>query len=1051
MKICRVIATDPQGEKQIFTFATAQEGKTIDTTRGGKLNSYLEFCFKEDAENVKDVEVEFFADDEEYSLSKLHNEDGTTRTVLKKKVDGHWHVVARTKAISCIEQILNEQLLDMLKIDYVNNKSVENFHGNLFLFDEIKMLAEVEQSVVASSAEAKAIEQKAMSKVRAYTPSAAAFSTEQIEKINGEIAEISKQIALATAELGELKAKQVVSAFNEQISHELELAQQKYNKLLARQEEIQLMREQLEMRDQALTFLPKIRTLNLVAEQRAENEKRRYAITTEIESIQTELASVVKQLEEKQNQFALVQDKRARIEAINNELTYVASLYERNKALHEQLLTLTDKQQRLLGEKTLCANKLQTIEHTIGEIKDNLDTFDIPAKSVGELLETVRVDVKIDEVTAQIEKLQGEIAVKESQIAERESQLVQQVKRFRSVAEIDVAVTPIKAKDTILQVLEAKYGKLEAINQSLNEKLRNLQRASEDYKYRILQLEQAKSRLEAEREKTLLRKQEEFKREVYLNSQKVYSDDASSVFAVTVSFHDAEVDQLDQEIQSLSMDRDLLYERAYKLDGAMKEIKRHIEINNAEMATLLKEKNNIINRYNEIVTQNNSEVAFNYIKALNSNNGTKYLLDVQQDAVRSEAELAELKRTTEGLKAKLASLKSRLSYLKETQAQLDDSKTSVDMLVSTNDKIKDELTDIGQRLSAAYEQYKSVTRQMEAIESRLADVNADIVEITRTIKVNETQIADSTEKAKRHAGGEDIEKAISNFRYELGDVESEKQMLAEAKQNLEKELFKKRLELEKAQWLYDTKNGEYQELYQELQLDLNIKGLHIDKVVAIDDDARYDDIRHLLAEYDSTKSSLAEKIENLYAILKDKPTDLVTTQQVEQKANEIAILKKRMADLEEQRDVQMEIYVTASAAKIKATAAAAEVRTLSNLRKTIAHNEIVGLLIKDKINSTLAIATNYLKAFTGENYNLTQKQGIVEICLNGAKIPYDDLDVTTKTCVYVAIILSVPNTDVTEGKWLIFEERINVDKKILANMMLNIDNVSYVVDVAEEK
>lgn len=1051
MKICRVIATDPQGDKQVFSFGTATDGKAIDTTRGGKLNSYLEFCFKEQTENVKDVEVEFFADDDEYSLSRLHNEDGTTRTILKKRIDGHWQVVARTKAVQYIEQILNEQLADMLCVDYVNNIAVDNFHGNLFGFDQIKMLVEVQQIVEESSSQAKALQQSAMDKVRAYSSEPTAISAEQIDQINDQLDAVSQQIALATAELGELKAKQVASAFNQGIASDLDVAQQKYNQLIARQDEIQIMRDQLNLRDQSVAFLPKIRTLNTIAEQRKENEKRRYQITLDIESVQAELDNVVEQLAEKQNQFTLVQDRRARIEAINNELQYIASLYEKNKTLNELLLSLNEKQQRLVGEKTVCANKLHTIEQNIAEIKQNLDGFDLPAKSVGELLETVRVDVKIDEVTAQIEKLQGEIAVKESQIAERESALVTQVKRFRSVAEIDVAVTPIKAKDTILQVLDSKYGKLEAINQSLQEKLRNLERALEDYKYRIMQLEQAKSNLEMQREKAMLRKQEEFKREVFLNSQKVYSDDASSVFAVTVSFHDAEIEQMDQEIQGYSMDRDLLYERAYQLEGAIKEIKRHVEINSAEMETLSKEKANIINRYNEIVTQNNSEVAFNYIKALNSNNGTKYLLDVQQEAVRSETELAELKRYTEALKGKLTSLKSRLTYLRETQAQLDDSKASIDMLVSTNDKIKDELTDIGGRLSAAYEQYKSVTRQMETIESRLTDVRAEIVETSRTIKVNEHQIAEANDRAKRYAGGEDIEKAISNFRYELGDVESEKQMLTEAKQSLEKDLFKKRLELEKAQWLYDSKNTEYAELYQELQLDLQLKGLEMDKVVAIDDDGRYDDIRRVIAEFDTTKTSLLEKIDNLYSILKDKPTEVVTAAQVEQKANDIALLQTRQSQLETLRNKQMEVYVAASSARIRATAAAAEARAISTLSRTIDQNSLIGLLIKDKINAILTTASNYLKAFTGKLCTISHTDGIVSVSVDGNKCAYDDLQGDLKVCTYVAIILAMPNTDVTEGRWLIFEERINANKTTLANMMFAVDNVSYVVDVEDIK
>ena len=384
MKICKVIAIDPQGDKQVFTFGTATQGKSITTTRGGKLNSYLDFCFREQAENLKDVEVEFFAGEEEFSLARLHNEDGTTRTVLKKRIDGHWQVVARTKALAYIEQILNEQLTDILRVDYVNNIAVENFHGNLYSFDQIKMLADVQQSIEQSTEQAKAMQQTAISKVRAYTANSQTVSAEDIDRINDQLAQISQQIAVATAELGELKAKLVVSQFRQDIANQLEIAQQKYDKLVARQEEINLMREQLQLRDQALAFLPKIRTLNVISDQRKDNEQRRYQLTLDIESLETELSNILAQLEEKQNQFIIIQDRRARIEAINTELQYMASLYEKNKTLNEQLLSLNEKLQRLTGEKTVCANKLRTIEANIAEIKQSLDSFDLPTKSVGE-------------------------------------------------------------------------------------------------------------------------------------------------------------------------------------------------------------------------------------------------------------------------------------------------------------------------------------------------------------------------------------------------------------------------------------------------------------------------------------------------------------------------------------------------------------------------------------------------------------------------------------------------------------------------------------------
>ena len=1050
MKISKVVATNVEtNEKQVYTFGTATEGKRLVTTRGGKLNNYLEFCFRDDVDCVKDVEVEFLVNDEEFSLGRLHNEDGTNRSVLKKKEDGHWQVVARTRAIEYVEELIDEQLADMLKIDYVNNKSIEEFHGDLKIFDQIRLLADVQDSVVKSSEQARELKQNALRKVREYASNYKKTSPEQLDAINGELNALFGEITAATTELSDLKARKTSESLRGDIARELETTQKKYTLLTSRQAEIDDARQKVKLHDEIENLIPKVKTLKAVEEQRAEYEKKRYAITTELEWQENELVSINQQLEEKQRQYALSQDKRNRVESINNEMSYVSSLYEKNKQLNESLLELNEKQQRLSAEKVMYANKMDELEKSITEVKENLDAFDVPAKSVGELLETVRVDVKIDEVEAQIDKLQSEIAVKESQIAEKESNLVVQMKRFRSVAEIDVAVTPMKAKDTILQVLDAKYSKLETINQSLQEKSRNLDRALEDYKFRIIQIEQSKSKLQAEHTKMMLRKQEEFKREVFLNSQKVFSDDASGVFAVTANFQDQEVEALEQEISARTMDRELLIERAYQLEGSIKEIKRHMEINSAEMETLQREKSNINNRYNEIISQNSNETVFNYLKALNTDGGTKYLLNVQQDAVRCEAELAELKRSTEALRAKLSALKSRLKYLKETQQQLDSSQTSVDSLVSTNDKVKEELTDIGERLTAGYEQYKAVSRQLESIDSKLDDVRGAIVEITKTIKVNENQIAESTEKAKKYAGSDDIEQALANFKYDLGDVESERQMLLDSKQNTEKEVFKKRLEMEKMQWLYESKSKEYDELHQELQFEFNLKGLDIDKVSEKDIEGNFDELRKAIAEFDATRNTLAEKIENLYVLLKDRPQETVSDEEIAQKEQLLATLTKRRQELEEQRKVQLDNYVSASTARMKVTAAAAEARTLSNLRVTLDHNDLIGLLIRDKVGATLAAATQYLNAFTNGNYTLTEEGYNVVIKDGGIKLSYDNLPHDVKTAVYVSLILSVPNTDVSDGRWIVFEERINIDKNVLADMLLNIDNLSYVVDVSK--
>ena len=1058
MRLFKVVAYDPQTkERQLFTFGTASDGRSVVTSKGGRLNSYLEFCFREDVDNAKDVEVEFQLNGDSYSLSRIHGEDGSTRSILKKRVDERWQVVARSKAIPYLQSLVSEQFADVLKQDYINNKTVENFHGDLLLFDEIRVLAEVDGDVTRSSQEARALRTDAEDRVRKYSARMAAASVgattspDEIERINNDIAEVSRLISETTALLGEARAAQSANIIRDGIARQLDATQTRYNKLLARQDEIEELRQRVKLRNDIDALIPKVRTLRTLGEQRADYEKQRYALTGELEKLEADLAEARQQLENNMLAGATTQDKRSRIEAINNELAYIASLYEKNKTLTEMLGELNEAQQRLESEKVMCANKLDSVEKSIGEIKEGLDGFRVPSKSVGELLETVRVDVKIDEVSAQAEKLQSEIAIKESQIAEREAKLISQVKRFRSVVDMDSAISPIKAKDAILQVLDSKCSKLETINTSLSEKLRNLQRALEDYKYRLLQLDASKSRLEANLEKLLLRKQEEFKREVYLNSQKVYTDDATGIFAVNADFNDPEVQQLKAEIEARTLDRELLLERSYKLEGALKEIQRHMDINAAEIATLHKERDNIVSRYNEIIQQNTNEAVYNYVKALATDSATKYLLDVQQDAVRGEAELAELKRYTETLRTKLASLKSRLQYLRDTQRQLDDTRASIDSLVVTNDRLKDELADMGDRLSSGYEQYKAVTRQLENIESKLEDIRGAIVETQRTVKVNEQQIAQATERAQKYAGSNDIEKAIAEFRYDADDADNDREMLTETKNNLEKDVFKKRLDLEKVQWLYDSKVKEYNELYQELSFELRVKGLDVDKIAAVDVDANVEAVSRVIAAYDNTKANLADRIRSLYAVIKEQTEAVADDNAIAGYEQRLATLRDRQTALVEQRRAATEQLAAQNTERLRVTVAAAQAKTLVNLKDSFVHSDIVSLLIRDKVNTLLNNAAAYLNDLTGGNYKLSHDGYKVVVIDGDNTIAYDDLPQETKTAVYVSLLLALPVADKSDGRWFIFEERIAIDKKVLSEMLLNLDGISYVIDYKRER
>ncbi len=1053
MKITKVSVYDLQtNEKQTFTFGTAADGKSVYTSKGSRLKKYLDFCFTEDSSLKDDVETEFSLNSDSFCLCKLHGEDGTTRSVLKKMVDGSWQVVARSRSIGYLEGIIGENVDAMLKNDYISPVSVQNFHGNLLIFDQIKMLADVEQSVMQSGDDVRKKKDDAVKKLQQYATTLATpvdfIDQSQVEQ---QLTQINEQINATNVAIAEAKAQLSANGIKADILTELDESQRKYNKLVAGQDAVNVLRQKVQLQNDVQVLIPKVKMLRSIDSERKNYEQKRYDLTSQIEYQESEIQSAKQQVEEKRQELIALQDKKTKIEQINNELTYIASLYTQNKQLNETLSKLNENLQNLLAEKSIYANRLQDIENTVAEVKEGLDEFKVPAKSIGELLETVRVDVKIDEVTSQIEKIQSEIAVKESQIAERESALVVQTKRFKSVADLDNAISPIKAKNTILQVLDSKYSKLETINTSLEEKRRNFERALEDYKDRIKQIDASVSKLQARLNHASLRKQEEFKREVYLNSQKTFSGDFSAVLAVNANLNDAETQGLSQEIETRKMDRELLVERAYILQGAVKEIKRHILINKAEMIALNTEKDNINKRYNEILSTNGSESAFNYIKALNADNGTQYLLDVQSDAVRGETELAELKRYTEQQRSRLSGLRERLKYLRNSQEQLQDVHTTIENIVTTNDQLKSELGDIGDRLSAGYEQYKSVAIQLENIESKIQDVQASIIETQKTIKVNQQQINLATDRAKQYAGGDDIEKAVSNFKYETGDAESEYNILNETTLSLQKDLVKLRVELEKTQWLYDVKNNEYNELYDELSVDFKVKGLDVEKISSISLDDNLDESRKIIANYDTQKSAIVEKIRNLYNVVKDESQDNALGEQIQLLQEKLNSLNSQKQTLLSQKQLAESQNAQANAVKARAAVVATEAKVLTSLSGTLATSKVVGLLIRDKINSTLEKAANYLNSVTEKSYSFSHQNYNLFVEFDGQKYAFDELDQQTQTAVYVSLVLNAPTSNVTDGKWLVFDEHTQIDKQILSSMLLDIGNVSYVTGYKKQK
>ena len=312
----------------------------------------------------------------------------------------------------------------------------------------------------------------------------------------------------------------------------------------------------------------------------------------------------------------------------------------------------------------------------------------------------------------------------------------------------------------------------------------------------------------------------------------------------------------------------------------------------------------------------------------------------------------------------------------------------------------------------------------------------------------------SQQKAGKYAEGQDLEKVGELAKMEAADVESERLVLVDSKTRLEKDLFKKRLELEKSQWIYQTKSQEYDELKEKVQFELNLKGLSIDQVEAVNFEENSQILRQEIDEYDTQKSALADKIENLYTILNAQPDGIPQirenlAEKVADLQNKIDLLTQAVEQLEKARQEKMSAYLSSSNHKIKIATATAEAQAYAKLKKTLHQNGVMDALLEDKVNDVLRVAEKYCQVLCGKDYKLQQHNGIASIVFEGETVAVDNLETKDKVLLYLALNLAQPRTKATSQRWVLFDEQLPVEAEVLSKAIRKIENVYCLVDVSK--
>lgn len=1049
------ISLAPRGQKErsVFKFERADLSRGIKKKGSNEIYSGLRRAFGCDSAEAKDVWVEFELNDEHYVLSAVTNADGVTRRALKiKNSEGKTDVLAREKRVS--EELKNLSQCDLDEVAENCFASAEGFSafvktGSVRTFSDLRKLLEISDDAEKVYENTKARHEEAIERAKRLTGKDMPFSAkENIEKLFVPLKSVFAERDEVSAELEKIRLNIEQSQARKALFDEYEEDKQKLKKLLSNKDYIELKRGQLAAYDEAQDLVINMRALEKERDALKEVEAKRDALKDEIDWQDGEFASITEQLVAKQAQADLLIAKKSRMEIAIEEQKKVEELKKRNNELTDSMGKLNVQLDKLETKKVNLKNNLANVEQSISEIRQSMESFNIPEQSIGELMENVRAEVKIAEIRTQTDRLQTEIAARESDIADKEMSISGQTKQLNSLMALDSTVAPLKAKDAIVSVIDTKINKLTLINDSLKEKLNNFQRALEDNGFQEMRLEQSSESISTVLVRKQFAKEEEFKRQVLL-AGKQEPDNISVMAALPAQLDDPEIDKLKSDLANRTMDRHEAMRTSAMLKGAMGEISRHISINNAEIESLRQEKSNINRKYLELVAQNQAESTQQYLKSLETNGATRYLLGIQEDVVKNETELRALKRDLEQKKGRLTELTARLNYLSDNRRSVTND-GGLEMILQTNEQIKNELADIGDRLALSYKQHKTILDAIDQLDNKRLRIQELIIETLQKIRSNEREIVAAGEKAEEFAGGE-IEERLAELDGELEEVESERNMLFDSKENLSRQVFDKRVALRCIEAEFEARKNALDENRRNLSVSLKEPVRNEDWIRAVADlsDEDIEATRRGVKNFDYLFEKLSEKTETEKRVLELLPNPEKISR-AEEKATRLerrlANIQARIVDIEEKLEYELSVFVNTGAAKINLAQAANEAEVLGQAIEALEQTKVSVAIISDKIKNVVKNADFLLGSMTEGRFGLTYTDKLIVVDNQKNPLELAELENTDRLLVYLSMLMAQPAHNGVKGNWLILDEKILCNRSKVNKALSMLDGVEYVAE-----
>lgn len=1016
------------------------------------LSAVINFLFLGDAKGFAydgSAKCEFTHDGGEYLLSRAKNFD-TVASMLRLSKNG---VTTRfTDANSQLREMLGDVKAKISGV-VIEADDFRRFNENPSedFFDEIARLNKtIEQSKAACRTAADKKNSLRLELQSALASTVAPAGEKDVAAAREKEADLKAKYMAALNETQ--KIKDALRALNtrEFISADIQTTKNHIARLEENSAFIEEKRAQLAEHDKIQAFLPQLKDILAYRKKLTEAEQKVKDDLAEMEWLKSQRGGIVSQLEELESDISRKTEQNTRLLLIKNDSESIESLNRRNSDLADRIAQLQSDKESLEQVRDEHRKAVETIDAEIEETKESLRAIDVPVRSINELVENVRINVRIKEAEDNLRRIDDEMALASQQMTERETDVKKAKETVTALMELDAQVAPFKSKDTILQILQSKINKSEVILQSLSDKQNNLREEIQNLHYKEIEIDQSADCLQ-----TILA-QKQYDRDIVIKKQAISEQQALPlaqsgsvmVAPTTCAFIDEHIESLKSDIVRRNNKKTDIVARQAGLKYALNEVERQKQIVLGDIVSCRNERDAVSRRFKELAKTADGEAAAQYFRALDTGNVSNFLMDAQRSLTEKQTQLSLLKEKYAQLEKRKKETATRIGTLTDTQKAVDVRQLTVEMMVESNEQVKTALMDVTEKLTALHTRRKAESDTAESAEIRLANLTSVINETLSEKKANEREILKINRKVSAFVKTDpDDEQRTAQER--VNELTSEKKALEDSRAELDEKILAKAVEAEKDRVALDSLTSGYDDkraAAKALMESIGAEDIESIKLKNLSDDS-YSSLKNGVERFDATLAMLKNKLARLEEMLsadgedskekelRDKLTE--AEREAENYGNLLAEASEESADVARR-------FAEADKTKNKLASLIKRYEENLALSPLVRQSQMAGDVLSGEIDKILREASA-LYAMTGGRGKIVRTNGLIALS-DGKTEAYGDLPLTDRLCLFVAIKLCLQKAKFPEMQTLLLHGDIKLDNKEAAERLGGLSDTNFLVE-----